>query len=191
MWADDSSARVEIAHAPSPDVCLGRKPNRVSDGDLRGAPLGAAHAPSPDVCLARKPNRMSDGDLRGALLGAAHAPSPDVCLGLPGLGSLGCRLRFAILAALVDIRRLPGHGQPRASEAVFRPPGGRATENNPPGAWMFAAPSSARLEGGPLKTTRRGHGCPGGREADCPPGRRATGPRLHGPRWPCSRVFSR
>ena len=46
--------------------------------------------------------------------GAAHAPSPDVRLGLPGLGSLGCRLRFGILPALGGIRRLTGHGQPRA-----------------------------------------------------------------------------
>jgi len=47
-----------------------------------------------------------------APLGAARAPSPDVRLGPPGFGSLGCRLRFAILASLVDIRRLPGMGSP-------------------------------------------------------------------------------
>jgi cysteine-S-conjugate beta-lyase len=56
-------------------------------------------------------------------VGLPHAPSPDVRLGLPGLGSLVCRLRFATgtetpqaawSAALVDIRRLPGHGQPLA-----------------------------------------------------------------------------
>jgi len=47
-----------------------------------------------------------------APLGAAQAPLPDVHLGLPGLGSLGCRLRFAILASLGDIRRLRGVGSP-------------------------------------------------------------------------------
>ena len=38
---------------------------------------------------------------------------PDVRSGHPALRSLGCRLRCAILAALVCIRRLSGHGQPR------------------------------------------------------------------------------
>ena len=48
-------------------------------------------------------------------LGAARAPSPDVRLGPRGLGSLGCRRRFAIVAALGGLRRLPGHGQPLAA----------------------------------------------------------------------------
>jgi hypothetical protein len=47
-------------------------------------------------------------------LWAAGAPSPVVHLGHQGLGSLGCRRRFAILAALGGIRRLPGHRQPLA-----------------------------------------------------------------------------
>ena len=44
--------------------------------------------------------------------GAAHAPSPDARYGHPALRSLGCKLRSAILAALVCIRRLWGMGSP-------------------------------------------------------------------------------
>ena len=45
---------------------------------------------------------------------AAGAPSPDVRGGHPARRSLGCRRRFAIVAPLGVIRRLPGHGQPLA-----------------------------------------------------------------------------
>jgi hypothetical protein len=51
---------------------------------------------------------------RWARLGAASTPSPDVRDGHPARHSLGCRLRFAILAPLDGIRRLPGHWQPLA-----------------------------------------------------------------------------
>ena len=49
-----------------------------------------------------------------AWLGAARAPSPDVRVGHPARRSLECRRRFAIVAALGGIRRLPGPGQPLA-----------------------------------------------------------------------------
>jgi hypothetical protein len=59
--------------------------------------------------------RVSDADCQpAARLGAARTPSPDVRLGPRGLGSLECRRRFAIVAPLGVIRRLPGHGQPLA-----------------------------------------------------------------------------
>ena len=57
-------------------------------------------------------------------LRATRTPSPDARYvdqsawggSVPAvLRSLGCRLRFAILAALGGIRRLPGHGSPEAS----------------------------------------------------------------------------
>jgi len=137
--------RLGAAHAPSPDVRSVRKPNRVSDGDLwcraaRGCPCPVAGRSLRQEAQSRQrwgsvvprrsglpmprrwtfapsgsPIASAMGICGAAPLGAAHAPTPDVRLGHPGLGSLGCRLRFAILAALVDIRRLPGHGQPLAA----------------------------------------------------------------------------
>ena len=69
--------------------------------------------------------------------GATHAPSPDVRCGHPALRSLGCRRRFAILASLVGIRRLPGHGQPLAE---FMP------HSNADGVERCGKPISGRAE---------------------------------------------
>jgi hypothetical protein len=55
-----------------------------------------------------------------ASVGGAHAPSPDARSGPPVLRSLGCRRRSAILASLVCIRRLPGHGH-RSRDSLIEP----------------------------------------------------------------------
>jgi hypothetical protein len=53
-------------------------------------------------------------------VGAVRAPSPDVRLGHPRPRLTACPLRFAILAALAPIARLPGHGQPLVGCAARR-----------------------------------------------------------------------
>ena len=60
-------------------------------------------------------------------VGAAPGPSPDVRSGHPAPHSLGCRRRCAILAALVGIRRLSGHGRPLTSRDL----GARARPGGP------------------------------------------------------------
>jgi hypothetical protein len=132
--------------------------------------------------------RRGGGDVNWQVR-VAHAPSPDVRYGHPALRSLGCRRRCAILAALVCIRRLSGHGQPRPDKGQEVPEAAstlRHAAGKARAACHPARPASTRIRGDEAAITQGPHviGRPdGGRRAakhagarDGPAGAKTAGP---------------
>jgi len=88
-----------------------RKPNRVSDGDLRCPAAWGCPCPSPDVPHQEAQSRKRWGSAVPRRSGlpvpvAGRSPRPS----RPRLSA--CPLRFGILPALAPIARLPGTGSP-------------------------------------------------------------------------------